>query len=103
MSLDDRLSRWYPELPRADQITLRMLANCTAGIPDYVLSPRFQDDFYKDPFRNFTPQQLIDYALEMNSGSLYEPGTNWNYSHTAFVILGEVMQRAMGETVSAHP
>lgn len=98
LSLDDRLSRWYPELPQADAVTLRMLANCSAGYPDFVLSKRFQDDFYENPFRTFTPQELIDYALA--TPPLYKPGTGWNYSHTNFVILGNVLQRALKQPVA---
>jgi len=101
LSLDYKLSRWLPQLPQSDKITLRMLANSTGGIPDYVLSERFQDDFYKNPFRSFTPQDLIDYALAMNGGSLYPPGTGWNYSHTSFVILGEVLQKATGQPTAS--
>jgi CubicO group peptidase (beta-lactamase class C family) len=31
VSLDDKLSRWYPKLPQAGAVTLRMLANCTSA------------------------------------------------------------------------
>jgi D-alanyl-D-alanine carboxypeptidase len=91
VSLDDRLSRWYPRLPQADRITLRMLGNSSAGYPDYVPDRGFQRQFYADPFANWTPQRLIDIGTRR---VLYPAGTSWNYSHTGFVILGEVLTRA---------
>src|SRR5215213_1331277 len=36
VTLDDPLATWMPDLPDADQVTLRMLANMTAGYPDFV-------------------------------------------------------------------
>ena len=36
LSLDDRVSKWFPALPNADGVTLRMLANSTSGYPDWI-------------------------------------------------------------------
>src|SRR5436190_3902424 len=35
LSLDDPLSRWYSDVDRAQNISLRQLLNHTGGIPDY--------------------------------------------------------------------
>jgi D-alanyl-D-alanine carboxypeptidase len=99
VSLDDRLSRWYPKLPQADAVTLRMLANCTSGYPDYVLSQTCIDQFYKGPFRQWRARELIDLGLA--TPLLYKPGTGWNYSHANFVILGDVLQKVGGMPTGA--
>jgi CubicO group peptidase (beta-lactamase class C family) len=62
VSLDDKLSNWLPELPDAERVTLRMLANMTAGYPDYVLNEQFIEGVYANPFRQWTPQEQIDIA-----------------------------------------
>ena len=41
VTLDDPLTAWLPDLPDADRVTLRMLANMTAGHPDYVPNAQF--------------------------------------------------------------
>lgn len=97
ISLDDPIQQWMPDLPKSDQVTLRMLANCTAGYGDYVPNEDFIDSFEENPFRYFTPQELIDYG--MVNGMLYEPGTGWNYSHTNFVILGLILEKIHAKTV----
>lgn len=91
VTLDTTIDPWYPKLPHADQITLRMLANCTSGYPDYVPSSTFEKAFDKNPFRQWTPQELIDIGIE--TPPHYAPGKGWNYSHTNFVILGEILKK----------
>jgi D-alanyl-D-alanine carboxypeptidase len=94
LGLDDPVARWYPALPRARDVTLRMLGSSTSGYPDYVTYQPFIDRIYADPFRHWTEQELIDLAMERPLW--YEPGTNWSYSHANFVILGRILARATG-------
>ena len=98
VGLDDPLATWLPDLPDADQVTLRMLANMTAGYPDYVQNTEFQQAFYADPFRQWTPQEQIAFGL--STPRLFEPGTNWDYSHTNYVILGRAMEAITGEPLA---
>ena len=97
IELDDTIDAWLPELPAADRITLRMLANSTSGYVDYVYMDSFQDTLFKDPFREWTPDELIEMATD--EPLLYEPGTNWSYSHVNFVILGEALATITGTPV----
>jgi CubicO group peptidase (beta-lactamase class C family) len=39
INLDDHVSTWFPNLPDADQVTIKMLANMTSGYADYVTGP----------------------------------------------------------------
>ena len=39
VKLDDTIDRWMPDLPNANKVTLRMLANQTSGYPDYETDP----------------------------------------------------------------
>lgn len=99
VSLDDKLSRWLPEVPNADRVTLRQLAQMTSGYVDYVIgNDEFNDAFYADPFRAWATHELLAYATARPL--LYEPGTNWNYSHTNYVLLGLALEKATGEVMS---
>jgi CubicO group peptidase (beta-lactamase class C family) len=55
VTLDDTIGAWLPDLPDADQVTLRMLANMTAGYPDYVQNPKLSQEVYADPFHTVEP------------------------------------------------
>ena len=91
VSLDDTIDAWLPELPAADQVTLGMLITSTSGYVDYQATDSFVDDLYADPFQRWTPEELIEIGL--SQPLWYEPGTNWSYAHTNFVILGEALER----------
>src|SRR5215208_5517961 len=97
VELDDTIDEWLPDLPVSDRITLRMLANSTSGYADYVPMDSFIDALYKDPFRAWTPDGLIEMATD--EPLLYEPSTNWSYSHVNFVILGEALAAITGKPV----
>jgi CubicO group peptidase (beta-lactamase class C family) len=95
VTLDDPLATWLPDLPDAEQVTLRMLANLTAGYPDYVQNPKLSQGLYADPFRQWTPEEQI--ALSLSTPRLFAPGTNWDYSHTDYVILGQALEKITGQ------
>jgi CubicO group peptidase (beta-lactamase class C family) len=93
--LDDPIAKWLPDLPDADRVTLRMLANMTSGYPDHVRNADFLAALYADPFRQWTPAELIEIGL--STPRRFAPGENWDYSHTGYVILGQALERIGGE------
>ncbi|WP_296149078.1 MULTISPECIES: serine hydrolase domain-containing protein [unclassified Pseudonocardia] len=97
VSLDDRVSRWLPDVPWSDRVTLGQLAQMTSGYVDYVNTDELAAQQYTDPFRTWTPEDLI--AISAKHPLLYEPGTNWNYSHTNYVILGLALEKITGTPV----
>jgi CubicO group peptidase (beta-lactamase class C family) len=96
LSLDDKLSKWLPEIPNADRVTLGQLAHMTSGYVDYVIgNTAMNDALYANPFRHWTTHDLLNFAV--NKPLLYDPGTNWNYAHTNYVLLGLALEKATGE------
>jgi CubicO group peptidase (beta-lactamase class C family) len=98
IALDDPLAKWEPNLPAADRITLRMLVSMTSGYFDYVQNQELISQLYVDPFRQWTPEELIGFGID--KPLMFEPGTNWGYSHTNFVILGQVLEKIGGKPLS---
>lgn len=98
LSLDDKVSRYLPDLLAADEVTVRMLAQNTAGYKDYVRDESFIDLVLEDPFRQFSSQEIIEYATK--DGELnFAPGTSQQYSHTEFAILANIIEMATGRTM----
>jgi D-alanyl-D-alanine carboxypeptidase len=95
--LSDPLSKWFPKLPHARQVTLGMLARSITGYADYVTTNRFAGLFYANPFRSWGVSELL--RLGFSRPSLFAPGTSWAFSDTNFVLLGEVLRRVGGESV----
>jgi len=98
ISLDDKISRWFPNLLAADKVTVRMLVANTAGYIDYVRVKDFVNLALAEPFRTFTDEELINYSIRDGKMN-FEPGTSQQYSHTDNVILGQVIQRATKQSM----
>jgi CubicO group peptidase (beta-lactamase class C family) len=93
LSLDDPLARFLPEVPDAassKKITIRQLLTHTAGLGDHV------NAMARDPFR--TRYRTVGRMLELVRGTtpLFEPGTQWRYSNSGYLVLGNVIEKASG-------
>ena len=95
VKLEDRVSTVLPDLPHADQVTFGQLAQMTSGYVDFEATPELTAQQYADPFRQWTPQELL--ALAVDQPLWYPPGTNWNYAHTNDVILGQALEKITGQ------
>jgi CubicO group peptidase (beta-lactamase class C family) len=96
LSLEDTLSKWVPDFPNAQRVTLGQLAQMTAGYPDYVIgNQQFSNELYANPFQQWTTQDIL--AQISSRPLLYDPGTNWNYAHTDYVLLGLALEKATGQ------
>ena len=97
VSLDDPIAEWLPDVPNADRVTLGQLAQMTSGYADYVQSPEFLDAFNANPYRQWEPEEL--YAFGTSQPLFFEPGTNWGYAHTNYVLLSLALERITGQPV----
>ncbi|WP_314504612.1 serine hydrolase domain-containing protein [uncultured Microbacterium sp.] len=95
VTLDDKLATWMPDVPNADRVTLGQLSQMTSGYADYVQDATFLDDFNRDPFRQWTPEEL--YTFGTSRPLLFEPGTNWGYAHTNYVLLALALEKITGK------
>ena len=88
LSLDDPLSRHFPDSPTAwNRITIRQLLGHTSGIKDY------SDEF--DYRKDYTDDEMLAVmqALPLD----FEPGTQWRYSNSGYLILGLLTTRLAGK------
>ena len=98
VSLSDTLSKWLPDFPHSARVTLGQLAQMTSGYPDYILgNDAFDNELYANPFQQWTVDEIL--AQISSRPLLYDPGTNWNYAHTNYVLLGLALEKATGQDV----
>jgi D-alanyl-D-alanine carboxypeptidase len=92
LSLDDAVGKYIPGLTQGDKVTIRQVLSHTSGYQDYwpedyVMTPMLQAE---------SSQQILDTwgkkALD------FEPGTQWQYSNTNYVIAGRIV-----ENITGHP
>jgi CubicO group peptidase (beta-lactamase class C family) len=95
LSLDDKVSEHLPDMAHADQITVGQLARMTSGYQDYVQNPELQEGVQAEPFRIWSTEDQVRMGADLPLS--YEPGTNWSYAHTNYVVLGLVLEAVTGE------
>jgi D-alanyl-D-alanine carboxypeptidase len=97
MSLDDTIGNVLPALPAAwSEVTLEQALHHTAGLPDYIGSEGFLDDFLSNPRQYFSPHDLIDYVAD--EGLAFPPGSRYDYSDTDNIVVGLMAQAATGRS-----
>ncbi|MCA8969944.1 MAG: membrane dipeptidase [Planctomycetes bacterium] len=84
-------SRWFARLPNHDTITIRDLLRHTSGLPRYVFARSFWNELRADPAKTWSPRELLGYVFD--SKPLFEPGTNFAYSDTNYILLGIVLEK----------
>jgi D-alanyl-D-alanine carboxypeptidase len=92
VSLQDKLSKYYPNFPRADDITLEEMLHHTSGIYNYTSEPNFAND----GMVHRTTEEMVEFIAKLPKTQDFEPGTNWSYSNSAYFILGGVVEKAAG-------
>jgi D-alanyl-D-alanine carboxypeptidase len=75
-----------------------MLASTTSGYADYVKVESFLDAYHANVFAFWSPNELI--RIGISQPMLFAPGTNWSFSDTNFVLLGEILRKVGGMPVS---
>jgi D-alanyl-D-alanine carboxypeptidase len=90
VKLDDSVGKYLPGLTRANEITVRQVLSMTSGYQDF-----WPEDYVMTSMMvPGTPQHILDV---WGSKPLdFEPGTQWQYSNTNYVIAGRIVEIAGG-------
>lgn len=110
LDLDAPIERWWPDLAGrpAGALTLSRLATHTAGLP------RLPKDWAtlrsalrrpQDPYAGYTAADLQAWLQGWEgpepSAGAGEPGAGFAYSNAGFAVIGQVLERALGQPYEA--
>jgi D-alanyl-D-alanine carboxypeptidase len=95
ISLDDPVGKYFPDLTRAGEVTIRELLSHTSGYEDYAP----QDYIIPAWTRAVTPQEILDRWAKKPLN--FDPGTRWQYSNTNYVIAGQIFEKVSGQSLVA--
>src|SRR5215472_6021774 len=91
LKLDDPVGKYVPGLTRGDEVTIRQILSHTSGYQDY-----WPEDYLMTPMmKPATPQSILDTWAKKPLD--FEPGTEWQYSNTNFVIAGLIVEKVSGQ------
>lgn len=91
LTLQDQLTKYLPDYPNGNQITIHHLLTHTAGIKDFTKMKSIQQIAQKD----LTPKELIDFFK--NEPIDFKPGEKFEYNNSGYVILGHIIELVSGE------
>lgn len=93
LSTKNTVSKYYPDYPKGDSITLEHLLSHTSGIFDFI------DD---DSFFNaglYGPRSRKDIVLTFREKPLlFSPGSKYDYSSSNYTMLGYIIEEVTGKT-----
>ncbi|MGH6617296.1 serine hydrolase domain-containing protein [Sphingomonas sp.] len=96
LSLDDKVSKYIPNITDGDKIALRQLLSHTSGLQDYWP----QDYSFKAMATPVTPQGIVDRWAKKPLD--FVPGTQWQYSNTGYVVAGMIVEKVSGESLLSY-
>lgn len=92
LSLDDKVAKYFPNLKRAEDVSIRDLLNHVSGYPDwYPLD-------YPDAriLRPTAPETVLE---TYGAGPLdFEPGSYFSYSNTSYLMAARVVEKVSGKS-----
>lgn len=96
LSTQDKLSKYYPNFPRGNDISLEQMLHHTSGIHSYTDDPSFE----KEGMVHRSTDEMVEFIAKLPKTQDFEPGTDWTYSNSAFFILGGVIEKVAGEPLA---
>ncbi|MFI9552930.1 serine hydrolase domain-containing protein [Nonomuraea endophytica] len=105
LSLGDSVERWLPGQVRGNgndgnAITVRHLLQHTSGLHDSVgdieMKMRTEQGYRAYRFLRMSPRKLV--ALSVGHRPLFAPGARWSYSNINYVLAGQIIERATGNS-----
>ncbi len=92
LSLDKTLADYLPELrgriENAEKITLKMMVQHRSGIPNYTST----HNYWVHPKESNEEKLKLIFGLPAS----FEPGKDYEYSNTNYLLLAEIMDKVLG-------
>ncbi|MDQ0644120.1 serine hydrolase domain-containing protein [Microbacterium murale] len=113
IELDAPAKQYLPEFDIDPRVTVRMLLQHTSGIfnftgevyPDGTIvmgipATPSGKEWVDKRFVTYAPEVLVRFAL--SKPARFEPGTDWSYANTNYVIARLIIEKVTGSTVAAE-
>jgi D-alanyl-D-alanine carboxypeptidase len=93
ISLNDRITKWFPDIYPGENITIQNLLHHTSGIPSFDMLKDYKRQKY------YTDLELI--SLVRNYDLNFKPGTYYSYCNTGYVLLGMIAEKITGKNYAS--
>ncbi|HEY6844383.1 MAG TPA: serine hydrolase domain-containing protein, partial [Thermoanaerobaculia bacterium] len=90
LSIDDPVSKWVPDFPNGERITIEELLMHYSGLADASATPEY-NEWSRFPQ---TPSSLVQKLAKLPLRS--QPGTAYSYSNSNYHLLALIIEKASG-------
>ena len=87
LNVEDKLSKYFPDFPNGDLITIHNLLTHTSGLFNYTNL----DEFLGMDINNREPETVIHLIKDLPLN--FQPGERFEYSNTNYVLLGMIVEK----------
>lgn len=103
ISLNDKLSKYFPEYKYGDDITIKMLLNMRSGLTDHINDA--EDFFPPEIYSIIRKKQIVNDAFEedfvlnyfYDAPLLATPDSTYFYCNTNYYLLAQIVQKVSGK------
>jgi len=92
LSVDDPLSKFYPDYPDGDRITIHRLLTHSSGIANY----NNLGDYGEKMMLPMSIDQVVDWFKD--EPPQFEPGARFGYSNSGYVLLSGIIEKVSGQS-----
>jgi len=96
LSVNDKLSKFIPDFPRGDEVTIHQLLTHTSGIHSYT----GKSDFFDRVTKTISPDSLILYFK--NDPYDFNPGDRFLYNNSGYFLLGYIIGKVSGKPYDVY-
>ncbi|MDQ6853854.1 MAG: beta-lactamase family protein [Actinomycetota bacterium] len=97
LRLDDPVSKFRPDVPNGENITVEQLMDMRSGLYNYSDSLELNQALDTNPKRVWTPDELL--AMALAHPPYFPPGEGYHYTNTNFVLLGMIIDRLTADSL----
>ncbi len=92
LSVQDKLSKFIPDYPRGDEVTVHHLLTHTSGIHSYTSKPEFLEKVTESAKPEDHIKSFKDDPYDFN------PGQKWSYNNSGYFLLGYIIEKVSGQS-----
>ncbi len=96
LKVTDKLSKYIPDYPRGDEVTLHHLLTHTSGIENYTN----KIDFLGKVIQGISSKDLIG-SFKYDDFN-FKPGDSYSYSNSGYFLLGFIVEKVSGQSYEKY-
>jgi CubicO group peptidase (beta-lactamase class C family) len=96
LSVNDKLSKYFPDFPRGEEVTIHHLLTHTSGIHSYTR----KGDFLEKVLKPVSKEELLAYFMKDEYD--FNPGERYQYNNSGYFLLGYIIEKVSGKTYDVY-